>query len=113
MKQEKYKNIDTVLTYGWNRVAYNILRSLSLKGLKVAVGDTSNVAMAKSSRYCAYPFSYLSFYKNPKDFIESLKSTLRILKPSVYIPVHEEIFVIAKYIDEFKDIGVKIPICVF
>lgn len=54
-----------------------------------------------------------SFYKNPKDFIESLKSTLRILKPSVYIPVHEEIFVIAKYIDEFKDIGVKIPICVF
>jgi len=101
------------VTYGWNRVAYNILRSLSLKGVKVAVGDISSKTMSKSSKYCACPFTYPSFYKNPKDFIESLKSTFYILKPNVYIPVHEEIFVVAKYIHEFKDIGVKIPICDF
>lgn len=113
MSRERSSKIDLLLTYGWNRVAYNILRSLSIKGLKVAVGDTSNVAMAKSSKYCAYPFSYPSFYKNPKDFVESLKSTLQIVKPDVYIPVHEEIFVIARYIDEFKDTGVKIPLSEF
>lgn len=69
--------------------------------------------MSKSSKYCAHSFSYPSFYKNPKDFIESLKLTFQILKPRVYIPVHEETFVIAKYIDEFKDAGVKIPISNF
>ena len=106
-------SIDVAITYGWNRVAYNILRSLSLKDVKVAVGDISSKAMSKSSKYCAYPFSYPSFYKNPKDFIESLKSTFQILKPSVYIPVHEEIFVVAKYINEFKDLEVKIPISDF
>jgi predicted ATP-grasp superfamily ATP-dependent carboligase len=113
LSRELSDKIDLLLTYGWNRVAYNILRSLSIKGLKVAVGDTSNVAMAKSSKYCAYPFSYPSFYKNPKDFVESLKSTLQVVKPSVYIPVHEETFVIARYIDEFKDLKVKIPISEF
>ncbi|TLD40554.1 MAG: ATP-grasp enzyme-like protein [Candidatus Jettenia ecosi] len=113
MKQYKFENIDTVITYGWNRVAYNILRSLSLKGVNVAVGDASIKTMSKSSKYCKYSFSYPSFYKNPKDFIESLKSTLRILKPNVYIPVHEETFVVARYIHEFKDAGVKIPISDF
>ena len=113
LSRELSNKIDVLLTYGWNRVAYNALRSLSSHGLNVAVGDISNKAMSKSSKYCACPFSYPSFYKNPKDFIESLKSTFQIMKPSVYIPVHEEIFVVAKYINEFKDTGVIIPISDF
>lgn len=72
--------IDVVITYGWNRVAYNILRSLSLKGLKVAVGDTSKAAMARKSKYCGYSFSYPSFYRNPKQFIENFEINFQIMK---------------------------------
>ena len=35
------KNCDVIVTYCWNRVGYNILRSLSNKGLKVWAADTS------------------------------------------------------------------------
>lgn len=108
MKQSQ--DIDVAITYAWNRVAYNVLRNLSLKGLEVAVGDTSAVAMAKKSKHCHYAFSHPSFYRDPKGFIESLKSTFYQLNPKVYFPIHEEIFVVSKYIEEFKDMGVQIPI---
>jgi len=98
------------ITYGWNRVAYNVLRSLSSKELRVAVGDTSNIAMSKRSKYCYYSFSYPSFYRNAVGFVEHLRSIFKSVKPSVYFPMHEEIFVIAKYIDQFNDMGIKIPI---
>jgi len=110
IKKTSGNNIDVVITYGWNRVAYNILRSLSLKNLKVAVGDAFNIAMAKRSKYCCYSFSYPSFYRNPKGFVESLKTTFKLLNPTVYFPVHEEIFIVAKYINEFDKMGTKIPI---
>jgi len=106
-------NIDVAITYGWNRVGYNILRSLSKKGLKVGVGDVSKQAMAKKSKYCQYAFSYPSFYKDPKKFIKALKSEFSISKPKVYFPTHEEIFIVSKYIAEFDDLGVTIPISHF
>lgn len=106
-------NIDAVITYGWNRVAYNVLRSLSGKGLKVAVGDVSTLAMAGRSKYCSHLFSYPSFYRNPDGFIQSLKLTFKLLKPKVYLPMHEEIFVVAKNIHEFDDLNVIIPISDF
>jgi len=53
--------IDVAITYGWNRVAYNVLRNLASRGLRVAVGDASNMAMAKKSKFCQHKFSYPDF----------------------------------------------------
>lgn len=104
------KPIDVAITYGWNRVSYNVLRSLASKDLIVSVGDASNIAMSKKSKYCKYSFSYHSFYKYPSKFIDSLKTYFRLVSPKVYLPIHEEIFVVAKYINELKHCGVNIPI---
>ncbi len=105
--------MDVLITYGWNRVAYNVLRSLGKKGLKVCVGDTSKLCMSFWSRYAAEKFLYRSFYANPHEFIASLKEAFVKYKPKVYIPIHEETFVVAKYIDELKDTKVAIPISDF
>ena len=103
-------NIDVAITYSWNRVAYNVLRSLSSRGLEVAVGDENGLAMAKKSKFCHCRFSYPCFYNDPRAFIEYLKTIIQSLKPNVYLPLHEEIFIVAKYIDEFKGLNIKIPI---
>lgn len=103
-------SVDVAITYAWNRVAYNVLRSLSAQGLQVAVGDAQNLAMAKKSKFCQCAFTYPCFYDNSKAFIDHLKTTFKLLKPKVYLPLHEEIFIVAKYIDELKDSNVIIPI---
>ncbi len=102
--------IDVAITYGWNRMSFNILRSLAGKGLNVAVGDASFMAMAKRSKYCFRSFSYPSFHRDPLGFIESLKAFFQEYNPEVYFPGHEETFIISKYIDEFAGTGVKIPV---
>lgn len=107
------KSVDVVVTYGWNRVAYNMLRALASNGLRVAVGDSSRFAMAKASRYCAGSFRYRSFYHQPQDFISDLEAALNRFKPKVYLPSHEETFVVAKHIDRLQKTGVKIPIADF
>lgn len=105
--------IDVLITYGWNRVAYNVLRSLSLKGLKVIVGDQSKLAMSFWSKYTGEKFLYPSFYSNSYGFVTHLKEIFHKYNPKVYIPIHEETFIVAKYIQEFKDTGVIIPISDF
>ncbi|MGE0267503.1 MAG: ATP-grasp domain-containing protein [Candidatus Omnitrophota bacterium] len=107
------KTVDVVLSYGWNRVAYNMLRALALNNLRVAVGDSSRFAMAKASRYCAGSFRYRSFYRNPQDFISDLERAFSRFKPQVYLPSHEETFIVARYIDRLRKTGVKIPIADF
>lgn len=105
---------DVVITYGWNRVAYNVLRSLSSKGLRVVVGDTNKFAMSFWSKYTNEKFLYQSFYKNPYGFVITLKEIFLKYKPKVYIPIHEESFVVAKYIEKLKeDTDVIIPISDF
>ena len=103
-------NIDVAITYGWNRVAYNVLRALSHSGVTVAVGDPSFLAMAKRSKYCRRTFTYPSFHNNPLKFIENLTSIFEKISPQVYLPMHEETFIVAKYIKRFESLGVKVPI---
>lgn len=107
------KPIDVAVSYGWNRVSYNMVRALALNGLKVAVGDRSCIAMAKASRYCATTFQYSSFYKQPQSFIKDLESAFCRLNPKVYLPAHEETFVVARYIDRLQKTGIKIPVADF
>lgn len=101
------------ITYGWNRVAYNILRSLAQKNIAVHVGDMSKLAMSFRSKYPAGTFLYPSFYRFPQKFIHTLQNHFETQKTAVYLPVHEETFVVAKYISELSATGVKIPISSF
>lgn len=107
---EKKQNFDALISYGWNRIAYNSLRSLAKRGLRVAIGDMTLWGMSQQSKYCNTKFVYPNFYRQPKDFIDCLKNKFAELKPEVYLPMHEETFVVAKYIRRFDNCGVKIPI---
>ena len=88
--------VDVLLTYGWNRVSYNVLRSLSKRQLKVIVGDSNMLAMSRYSKYKSAFFQYPSFYQNPQAFISALIEAAEKYNASVYLPVHEETFIAAK-----------------
>ncbi len=107
------KNIDALVTYCWNRVGYNVLRSLAAKGVRVIVGDANKLAMARFSRYGDDFFQYPSFYKNPASFVNSLTQQVKDDHSRVYLPVHEEIFIAAKYREQLEQSGFIVPIADF
>ena len=102
-----------LVTYAWNRVAYIIVRSLTTKGIDVYVGDSSTLAMARSSKYCKGFLKYPSFYRNPIAFVDSVVDYCKKNKIGIYLPVHEETFVVSRYIDRFKDAGIVVPVSEF
>lgn len=91
---------DVILTYCWNRVGYNILKSLSSKGIKVVVGDTSKTNICTMSKHCYGSFVYADPQKQENNFIEDIKKAIKKYKPKVLIPTHDEALVLAKHIDE-------------
>ncbi|HSW61491.1 MAG TPA: hypothetical protein VLJ60_11865, partial [bacterium] len=100
---------DVLLTYGWNRLTYNILRNLTINGLKVIVGDESKYNISSVSKYSHDSFQYPSPFVDHESFINVLLEAIDKYRPKVLIPCHEETFVIAKYIDRFpKDIVIPI-----
>jgi predicted ATP-grasp superfamily ATP-dependent carboligase len=105
--------IDVLVTYSWNRVAYNALRSLSRTGLRVAVADASWMGMAMASRHASKRLVYPSFYKSEEAFIDWLEKVLLEYKPKVYLPMHEETLLVARHRERLERTGVKIPISDF
>ena len=94
---------DVILTYCWNRVGYTILRSLSNKGLKVWVADTSKKNICSKSKFCAGSFTYPDPFTEEEKFIETLKDKIVELQPKVLMPTHDESVVIMRHRDEFPD----------
>ncbi len=107
------RQFDAVITNGWGRIGYNIVRSLGRKGLTVALGTDEFLSMALLSRYTAASFRHPSFFRDTSGFIARLKSAFRRFAPRVYLPSEQEVFVVAKFMDEFSDLGVKIPLAPF
>lgn len=95
------KKIDIIVTYCWNRVGYNIMRSLSAKGLKVWVADTSKKNICSRSRFCAGSFTYSDPFTEEEAFILCLKKRIAELKPLMLLPTHDESQVIMRHRDEF------------
>ena len=87
---------DVIVTYCWNRVGYNILRSLSAKGLKVWAADTSRHNICSMSRFCAGSFVYPDPFTNEEAFIAVLVKKINELQPRVLMPTHDEGIVIAR-----------------
>lgn len=100
---------DVLITYCWNRVGYNILRSLAGKGLKVWVADTSHKNICSMSKYASGSFSYPNPFKNETDFINCLLEWINRLKPQVLLPTHDESLIIARHRDKFP-LWLTIPI---
>ena len=109
----KRGEFDALVTQGWGRVAYNIVRSLSRRGLKVALGTDKFLGMAVLSRYTCSRFRHPSFIRQTPEFIANLKVSLRAYGPKVYIPSEQEVLVVAKYRDQLRGLETKIPIAPF
>lgn len=95
-KKDKNTSCNVIVTYCWNRVGYNILRSLSAKGLKVWAADTSRHNICSMSRFCAGSFVYPDPFTDEEGFINSLLEKVNELHPRVLIPTHDEGIVIAR-----------------
>jgi predicted ATP-grasp superfamily ATP-dependent carboligase len=98
-----------LVTYGWCRNAWSVLRNLSLHGIDTYAGDSSPVFMAGSSKYCKGSFTYPSFYTRPSDFVQSVSKFIETHEIDTYIPIHEEILVVSKNRKLFPK-NIKIPI---
>lgn len=101
----KRKTCDVLVTYCWNRVGYNILRSLSMHGLKVWVADTSKKNICSLSKYCTGSFVYPDPFTEEEAFINCLLDKIKELKPKVLLPTHDESVVIMRNMSKFpKDL---------
>lgn len=99
------QNCDIILTYCWNRVGYIILRTLTGKGLRVWVADTSKRNICSFSKYCAGSFTYPDPFEEEEAFIRVLKIKVAELKPRMLMPTHDESVVIMRHREEFpKDL---------
>lgn len=94
------KNCDVIVTYCWNRVGYNIIRSLFEKGLNVVVGDTSRHNICCMSRYCVGSFIYSDPTIDEQAFISDIKAAIEKYGAKVLMPTHDEALVLAKHIEE-------------
>ncbi len=97
------------VTYSWNRMAYIINRSLSLKGIKVFTGDTSFLNMNRFSLMGNKNFRYPSFYNSTSIFLDYLIKYLHDNDIPYLIPTHEEVFIISKYKHLLNNIKTLVP----
>lgn len=94
---------DVIVTYCWNRVGYNILRSLASKGFKVWAADTSRHNICSMSRFCAGSFVYPDPFTDEEAFISSLLEKVNELHPRMLMPTHDEGIIIARHRHRFPD----------
>ena len=92
---------DIIVTYCWNRVGYNILRSLTYHGLSVWAADTSKKNICSRSKFCAGSFVYPDPFTEEDAFIQCLLTKVEELNPKVLLPTHDESVVIMRHRDKF------------
>ena len=88
--------VDVLVTYCWNRVGYNILRSLTRNNLKVVVADSSKSNICSLSKYAYDSYVYTDFKIDEKKFIDDLLIAISIYNPSVLLPTHDEGIIIVE-----------------
>ncbi len=102
--------MSVIVTNARSRIAYNIARSLSKKGVDVYTSDSSPAAMAFSSRYSKGHFLYPSPFRQQEQFIECLIDNVHKYHAEVLIPTLEESYLISKYKHEIsKHVKVVLP----
>ena len=94
-------NYKVLITYCWNRVGYNIMRSLTAHDIDVYVADTSRRNICSMSKYVKGCYVYPDPFKEEDAFIKKLLEIIEQLRPDVLLPTHDESLVIAKNIHKF------------
>jgi predicted ATP-grasp superfamily ATP-dependent carboligase len=112
-KQGQAAAVDVLVTQGWGRIAYNIVRSLGRQGLKVDVGFDRFRGMAAISRYTHSSFFHPSFISHTPQFIQCVREAVQSRRPKVYIPADQEALVVAKYRSELSDLPTEVPVAPF
>lgn len=100
-----------IVTNAKSRVAYNVVKNLGQKGIKVISSDFAPISMSFTSRYSKGHFLYPSpFSVDNERFIDCILENIARFKAKVLIPTHEETFLIAKHKEKFLNIvGLAIP----
>lgn len=101
---------DVLLTNGWDRIAYNVLRGLAKENLSVVFGTDYDKGKGLYSKYVNKKFIHSSFNSDPQKFIDDTIEAIKKFSPDVYIPTGEEILVVSKNISRFTELGIKVPI---
>ena len=109
IRKDNYNMNTVIITYGWCRVSYAVLRCLAEHGLRVVAGSPIGASMAGSSKFASGRFSYPSPYVDPEGFVEAVSAAAHKFGASVYIPVHEEVLGAARLKDRFpKDLIIPV-----
>lgn len=95
--------MNILVTNAKNRIAYNVIQSLTAKGHQVYCADFIPRSMSNYSRYTKGHFLYPSPFSKQDEFVECLLLKIEQLKIDVLIPVFEELFLVAKYKERFAD----------
>lgn len=105
-----FTKTDVLLTNGWDRIAYNILRGLSKEGLSVVFGTDNYLGMGYYSKYVSAKFIHHNYIKSEEHFIDDIILAIKKYNPAVYIPTGEEIFVVSRNRKEIEKTGIKLVI---
>jgi predicted ATP-grasp superfamily ATP-dependent carboligase len=105
--------LDVLITQGWGRVAYNVVRSLSKRGLNVVAGTDRFLGMTFFSRHTAQRFRHPFPTTQTMAFVDAAKKALYRYSPSVYLPTSEDTLVVSRYLEIFQETGAVIPVAPF
>lgn len=90
-----------MVTYAWVRSSWSLIRCLARQGLEVHAGDHQTFFMSRYSRYCSGWFQYPHFHEDTDGFIQSIIDYINEFDIGLYIPSHEEGFIVSRHLDKF------------
>lgn len=102
--------MDVLISNAWGRVPYNATRSLATHHLSVVVGTDRFLGMAALSRHSTATFRHPFVTTDPEGFVDCVKKAFQRYSPKVYLPMGEDTYIVAKYVDDLRSFGVKIPV---
>ena len=98
-----------LVTYGWVRSSYAVLRNLTKHGHEVFIADSTRIGMCQWSRKKSGFDKYTSHYVSEEQFVSDVISICKKRKIELIIPSHNETAVLAKSKERFA--GVAEIIC--
>jgi predicted ATP-grasp superfamily ATP-dependent carboligase len=90
-----------LLTYGWVRSSYAVLRNLSKRGVEVVVADSKKIGMCQWSKYPVAKYCYTSHYEDEVKFIQDIRRICVKEKIDIIFPSHNETEVLARHAEKF------------
>ena len=94
-------NKRVLVSYGFLRSSWAIVRNLARNGLEVHVGHHQKYYMTKYSRYVSGAMEYPDFKTNPEQFVEAIVGYCERHNIGTYIPSHEEGFIVSRFLGRF------------